>query len=723
MKTNDLTRLEQSWYRLKELHIIDAESTPTNSPYSTALTNNLVSIMDCQTIQDLLEIANIQDAPELHALLLALFISRNQGSICLPIRESVLQDIFSSFMETEHIKPYTNKIIKNLEDTTGTCWSSLIAHMEDTPRPIFYDPNSNNLYFRKYYSHEKSLHKHFIQLVASADMVAANSDHAAITERVKNASRYEKFSLTTEQMCGVYLALINRFTIISGGPGTGKTTMICSILRAFLNQHPDQPIERIHLVAPTGRAGQRMGDAIQQEISGASDEKPDIVNKLTALSGSTIHRLLKYNPGKHAFVYNKYNKLPTDLLIVDEVSMIDVTLMDDLLEAIPGTARIIFLGDKHQLPSVDAGAVMGDLLPTTATPEFTQKIIDDLRALTTNDEEVLPAQKMVAAATPGSLTNHIMLLTKSQRFSGQLGETAQAINAGDTSLPDRFLDPEDETCALVETAVKEHTRPVSSKTAWREAWTADWTNPGWDQSCRLLDASDKPLSYLYDILFGWSHTFLAELRDGQSYCSLTRQTIPDEDLFNAERIPASIFERLQQSQILTLMRRGPYGAKSINRYLAHLWMPIFDAQGQDNCFAGAPIMITRNSPVHGLFNGDVGITLRSTSGRYAVVFRRGGSVITHPFESLPEHELAFACTVHKSQGSQYGRLLMIMPDEVNHPLLSRQILYTGITRAKETAILYTNPETFKNAIQTSIQRHSGLNLWGVQPEVTPSVYT
>jgi exodeoxyribonuclease V alpha subunit len=588
-------------------------------------------------------------------------------------------------------------------------FAKVISRDGNTLLPVIHDRRGGTLYFSRYYAHERGLKNKLYNRLQSPAVQACATHADVLRQAVCDAAQYEDFHLSSEQMCGVYLALNNRFSIISGGPGTGKTTMVCSILRALLHVSPQQDIQRIHLVAPTGRAGQRMGESIRHEMDHARDETPVVRRQLGTLSGTTVHRLLKYNPSRHRFVHNANNRLAADTVIIDEASMIDVALMDRLLEAIPDTARIVFLGDQHQLPSVEAGAVLGDLIPAAAQPEFTPDMISALRKLidSTGAQDIhLPT---VPNTDAGPLTNRIMLLSQSRRFSGRLAETAAAINAGHTDYAYEYVDPVIQHCTLPEP--RSHTM--------REAWGMDWAGPETMNRCLFINAEKKSVRYLQDLLFSWTYTFLVMEHAGVSYRSLVRRTFPDEVLFDADRLVDqeglhgrhSMFKLLERAQILTLIRHGMYGANGINRLLMQQWRELFDPRGRGTCFAGAPVMIVRNSASHALYNGDIGIILRAESGRYAAVFPRGNRLTVHAMENLPAHQPAFAFTVHKSQGSQYGRVLLVLPPNADHVLLSRQILYTGMTRAQETVFIYTTPDALSHAIRTGIIRYSGLNLW------------
>jgi exodeoxyribonuclease V alpha subunit len=693
--------------------------------YSQALAAEGVTLTDCQTIRDLLRISGLvgtaTDKPALHALLLALLASRNQGSLCLPLTSVVLRQTFVQLGFDEDAEALADAVLAE----SLTHYAPLIA-MQDTDtsatRPLVVDASGAEprLYLSRYYVHERSLRQRILNLLATDGASAAEPPSAELLASCCTYNDYslkKDYCLNAEQMHGVYLALSRKFMIVGGGPGTGKTTLVCSLLRGLL--HSGVAVERIRLVAPTGRAAARLGEAIQEELGKAKDESEDVVGAISQMSGSTVHWLLRYNPNRHAFMYSSNNHLPIDVLIVDEVSMVDVVLMDRLLGALAPETQVIFLGDPHQLPSVEAGAILADLFPPTGQGGFSPQTADELAKIPPREKGKIPL-----AAQPGPLTDRVVMLTETHRFKGDLKEACARINSGESDIVRDCYEDHKKPLTLLEPGKEDFNWPprkgqaesLEAKPACpqREAWTPTWLLGVGADSCCFLDASDKPLAYLRDLLFSWTYDhFIAT----DSYFELCRRSIPDEDIFDGAQLVKNyslnkIFQLLGSAQILTAVRNGPYGAAGISQYLLRLWRPKFDAKGHDLCFAGSPVMVTRNHSARQLYNGDVGVVLRSKSGRYVAVFRRGQEYLSYPYESLPEHQSALACTVHKSQGSQYGRVLMVLPEDENHRLLNRQILYTGITRAKHSASIYATPGALEKCIKNEITRHSGLDFWG-----------
>jgi exodeoxyribonuclease V alpha subunit len=652
--------------RLTELGILPADA-PAAILHAQGLESDSVTLTECQTVIDLLELAGIPDPPsELHALLLALFATRNQGSLCLPL--NALTDELRPFCGTQ-AEPVAASITEQLEQNH---WNTLIGDTDGAPIIL----KNDHLYFQRYYRHEKSLETRIQKLCNS--LPPPLPEDINLVELTIACAAYEGFSLNTEQRWGVYLACRNRYSIISGGPGTGKTTLVASLLRALWRLGTQTPA-RIHLVAPTGRAANRLGESLRAALA-HTDEAPSLTEALSAIEGQTIHRLLRYSPSKHAFLHNDTNPIDTDLIVCDEVSMIDVVLMDQLLAAIPPHARVIFLGDRDQLPSVEAGAVLSELIPRDEAPSYSKPIADDLQRLASQDVS-RPATDMA----PSLLQNHVVLLQQSHRTKGDVSRAAFAINAGDPSPLD-----------LLPTYQPAH-----------QPWPLDAA------TCHRIDTSSTPDA----TAVAWVRQLLCHeaATPGKSYAQLAAVAISSTDegsIIDTDACHA-LFAALRRGQILTLTRHGAAGCETLNRAVVRQLRGDLAPYSptQSPLFAGLPIMVTRNNRLHGLYNGDIGIILKTAHGEQVAAFPRSeSSYIAIPIHQLPQHTPAFAITIHKSQGSEYDNVLMILPDDPNHRLLTRELLYTGITRTKGSAFLLASPEVLRSATERHIRRYSGTSL-------------
>ncbi|MCA9450501.1 MAG: AAA family ATPase, partial [Candidatus Omnitrophica bacterium] len=374
-------------------------------------------------------------------------------------------------------------------------------------------------------------------------------------------------------------------TIISGGPGTGKTSIVVALLRALIRM--GVAVDRIRLAAPTGRAANRMSESIRSAIH--SIETPsDQDLRLGVLEGMTLHRLLKYRGGSVPFRYHRYNPIPADLIVIDEVSMVDVCLMADLISAVrPGT-RLILLGDKDQLPSVEAGAVLGNLIPgltqTCLSPDGKKKV-----ELLLNEPIATPATQAETKAV-----DRVVLLDTSYRSEASILDLANRINAGDL---DSVQDIEGHKL-----------RSDGSRIDWPDSKSGGF---------RWIDASGQTPSDWMAVLDSWiDHHFLKSEGGVRPFLGLIGKPIHsgvETESPEGSRLKA-LFEWLERSRILCLVRRGPYGVEWVNRHVSAKMKEATGHWGRSDLYPGLPILILQNDLSHNLFNGDVGVLLRSTDG-------------------------------------------------------------------------------------------------------------
>ncbi len=411
------------------------------------------------------------------------------------------------------------------------------------------------------------------------------------------------------------LAISRQLAIISGGPGTGKTTTVAKILVLLLDEAENrgESLPEIVLAAPTGKAAIRLGQSVADSIESFSlnDER----KRAIPCEAVTLHRLLGVRNSSGRFIHNADNPLDCSVLVVDEASMVDLALMSKLVDALSPSCRLILLGDKEQLASVESGAVLAELLK--------------------------------------SLPECGVHLQKSYRFDGNIKELALAVNAGDV-------------------------------------------DGGW----RLMeDSTRKSLS----LLSGDWFSFLAErfLPYMENVLEVVRKK-----KFGVDDV-APLFEGLRSFQILCATRKGRRGVEQVNREIVSFIDKKIYRVGY-GCFAGCPVIITSNDYTLGLFNGDVGICLPAETGQLNVWFEHfEKGIISVPYGRLPENETAFAITIHKSQGSEFGEVAVLLPEKVHHGL-GRELLYTGITRTKKKVWLLTEREVFAVALDCSVSRQSGL---------------
>ena len=470
-----------------------------------------------------------------------------------------------------------------------------------------------------------------------------------------------QFSLNEEQQLAVSTVGKRRFTVVTGGPGTGKTTVVCAILRALM-ERGEVVGEDVALIAPTGRAAQRMGESIHAQCAAAVEMPREIARQIEELSGATIHSTLGGFPPN--WKYTRANRLPYKLVIVDESSMVDVHLMKALLDALSDECRLVLLGDQDQLPSVDIGAVLGDVVA-----RFDERTVVKLKT--------------------------------SNRFTGALAECASAVNAGEN---ERFK----ESIKLL---------PVEGEN-WTETLSKEDSETISRVFYRELKESEKP-TVCHQLVLDWARCYgllhasadkgRGTAPDDRTLSRAAKSVGPENDVFKDGTMTKEVedlFKLLDRSRILTVVREGPFGVSGINDLVV---TERFGGRRPTNPLSqvGVPVIVTRNTRKRNLWNGDVGVTVRGPNGM-TVLFPRGDKVAVCPVGLLPEHELAYAMTVHKSQGSEFENVLVVLPNDVKHPLLNRQIVYTGITRAKKRAVLVGIEAALDMALERKIERDTGI---------------
>lgn len=436
------------------------------------------------------------------------------------------------------------------------------------------------------------------------------------------------------------------FSIISGGPGTGKTTTVTRLLALLVAQSMAQgTLLRIELAAPTGKAAARLTES----ISHAKANLPfsDDIKQAIPEQASTLHRLLGSDFGRSRFKHNKENPLHLDVLLVDEVSMVDLPMMAKLIDAMPPHARLILLGDKDQLASVEAGSVLGDLTYGVEKVFFQPDWAERLGRLT--DQDLTPFGNPSAPRISRALT----LLRTSYRFhqhSG-IGHLAAAMNAGDSQGVLRCLQ-------------------------------AGYSDVQW---CAPEEGSQK--------------ADIARLAKGyDDYWEAVRQGLTVAELY-------AVFSRYQ---ILTAVRQGEFGVEKVNAQLEHYFYQRGRVKDPHVWYPGKAVMLTKNDAALGLFNGDIGLCMPDECQRLRVWFMQPDGTFTGLLPSrLSEFEVVFAMTVHKSQGSEFDHVALLLPMSPS-PVLTKELLYTGITRAKTSFVLWGTSYLIRSAASARIKRDSGL---------------
>ena len=527
-------------------------------------------------------------------------------------------------------------------------WIDLLRHSSVVGDPGEFRPlvldEKGRLYLYRYWEYETRL--------AAAILSRAGSDHFKVDA---GRLREDLDSLFPEQggpgpdwqRVAAVVSVLNRFSVISGGPGTGKTHTVVRIMALLLGQASGSgsSIEnfKIALAAPTGKAAARL----QESVRGArgSLKCGSKVREAIPDETFTIHRLLGGRPGSPYFRYNYENPLPYDAVIVDEASMVDLALMVKLVQAVADSSRLVLLGDMNQLASVEAGAVLGDICNADAGFGFSEKFQAIIKELTGDS---LPKE----GSGSGLLGDCITLLRESRRFGSESGISilAQAVNRGDEDLAIEAL-----------------------------------------RSERSVRWCEFPLiGELKEAVKAWVL---------KGYGNYIRAGVPEEVI--------SAFERFR---ILCVHRHGPFGVMALNRMVEEILSDSNLIPRNQLWYPFRPVMVTRNDYVLKLFNGDVGITLPDPDrdGELRVFFISPDG-IRRSFSPgrLPEHETVFAMTVHKSQGSEFDKILFVFPLKPSQ-IVTRELIYTGITRARNEVLLWAEEQAFRYAVKNRIQRNSGL---------------
>ena len=492
--------------------------------------------------------------------------------------------------------------------------------------------HGDRLYLRRYFEHEQGLAR---ALLRRARPAAEPVDDAVLNEGLDRLFPPPADARPDLQRLAARTAVARRFTVISGGPGTGKTSTVVKILALLVEQSRARGsrLPRIALLAPTGKAAARLVESIERAKATLAADA-DVIEAIPD-AAATIHRALGTVRGSSTrFRHDADRPLLADVVLIDEASMVDLALMARLLEAVPEGARLILLGDRDQLASVEAGAVLGDICGGAA----------------------------VAGGVPGQgppIARSIVQLTRSWRYreDSGIGALARAVHRGDGAAALAVLgDPRHPDVEL-----------------------------------------------------------LAPRADGHLSAPLRARVVAGYRPYLEAEDPAAALAAFDAFRVLCAHRRGPHGVEPVNREVAGLLVEEDLVALRGAHFPGRPVMVTRNDYAVGLFNGDVGLELAgpADSGVRAFFPGEGGALRALSPGRLPQHETVWAMSVHKSQGSEVDEVAVLLPVAPSR-VLSRELLYTAVTRARERVVVYATPEIVRYAVEHRVERASGLRdaLWG-----------
>ncbi|MDQ6839771.1 MAG: exodeoxyribonuclease V subunit alpha [Actinomycetota bacterium] len=478
------------------------------------------------------------------------------------------------------------------------------------------------------------------------------------------------------QRLGAAAAVLRRCSVLAGGPGTGKTTTAARILALLDDQAAAAGLRppRVALAAPTGKAAGRLQQSVNAEAA-TLDVGEDQRRRLAGVDASTLHRLLGRRPGPEGrFDHDRRNRLPHDVVVVDETSMVSLALLAALVDALRVDARLVLLGDPEQLASVEAGAVLADIVgPVTNGLVMSSASREALSRVT--------GQPVDAEEPPSGvgLGDGIVVLRRVHRFGVVIAALAEAIQAGDT-----------------------------------------------DEAVHLLDGSHAELAWISDDGRG------ADERSGGHELSTIRHQVVEAGRAVLAAAGAgdgpSALESLATMRILCAHRRGPYGVTAwADRVDGWLIDALNDHRSQEAWYVGRPVLVTANDHELGLANGDVGVVIAHHNGERRVAFARHDEFVEVNPGRLRAFETVHAMTIHKSQGSQFNHVAVVLP-EPGSPLLTRQLFYTAVTRARHHVTVVGSEAAVRTAVDTRISRASGLaeRLWGAGaggrgPDSEPSI--
>ncbi|MCK9182331.1 MAG: exodeoxyribonuclease V subunit alpha [Fibrobacteraceae bacterium] len=525
---------------------------------------------------------------------------------------------------------------KALAEIVGGKYPELVGGKLDA-RPFICEENS--LYIQKYFAAKLNIERKIAELFPSTTSKTERSELESLRSEIKGLAGIE---FNSEQLEAVTRGK-NENLIITGGPGTGKTTVAFYILCALLKKEEFKDCA-VYLAAPSGKAADRMQESIGNSLARIKENERNgddksVYDKIAKLEGATIHRLLNFRPQENGFHYNSQNLFPKEsIFIIDEASMIDISLFANLLSAIPRGARIFLLGDKDQLPSVEAGAVLGELL----------------------------AQKK----------DSVVELSISRRFNADsaIGNLAKYINdPSENTLQDRFSFWQKDLLHIKENSIQLIEMPAEFQLK--------------------KDGVQQVANF-------WAATFYRDL----AACAKNVNVPENRESLLEDENCKSLWAFVERSRILCAEREGLCGVNALNLAILN------SVLGSMSDEVGKIVMLNQNQSAYKLYNGDTGVIVKNADGIKFIMFKKSLRFVFYTLSSFPAKNVdtAFAITVHKAQGSEFDSVLLFLPDKKEHPLFNKQIIYTGVTRAKKYAAVISNADSFAKGIVKTITRDTGI---------------
>ncbi len=639
-------------------------------------------------------------------------------------------------------------------------------HEASNVRPFYI--KGERLYLQRFYHYEQQIAKNISARLPIFDALSDAKSHASqvLRQAIKVLFTYsdtEQARAALSQRVACAIASRAQFSVITGGPGTGKTTTVVKLLAALQAISSSQQLAsgllksqdiqsqpkklRIALAAPTGKAAARLNQSINEKVSELPFErlpgqvtKEDIPVKVT-----TLHQLLGSRFNSRQFVHNAKNTLPLDVLVIDEASMVDVDMMASVFGALPKHASLILIGDKDQLASVDAGAVLGDLAQVSHLQQYTPQTVDWLASVLDEDIEGLIHLHETSAKSQlhDLLQNRMLQNSMSQNSAQKMSQNIAVLNHSyrfDESSGIKALASEVNSGELSEDLLSRFSNAQLVDSLWlaKDINATSIGNANYILSQNVIEhiKTGSPDKFLHGgqnrMLHG--HTINAPVAYRHYLSILRNHSLTETDGQEAwDSLARRVLHAFDKFRVLCAMREGPWGTQSLNKSIEQALITSSDRNGLNEWYQGRPVLITKNDYNLNLMNGDIGIAINtgsfsqkssspnknaadtsttagSTNKMRVAFFSNDGSDSIRWFSvnRLQHLQTAFAMTVHKSQGSEFEHACLVMPDQLN-PVLTKELVYTAITRSKLWFSLITpQAPVFEKAVKTKINRDSGL---------------
>jgi exodeoxyribonuclease V alpha subunit len=564
----------------------------------------------------------------------------SEGHICLDLKD------LDSERDSLPYKSDNEEDILDVGILAGN--TDLVSGDENIKKPFIL--NNDHLYIQRYFAYETIILDRIKKFVETenteeanrkADLLKSKKFIIDLFSKQPSLENVPPEECVDWQMAAALRAVINNFTIITGGPGTGKTTTVAKILAILFNLNPEL---RVGLAAPTGKAASRMGESLKIAGEEFSEElKLKFENLKIPL---TIYRLLGYVPESVNFKHDKKNPLNLDVVIIDESSMVDVAIFAKLLDAIGENTRLIMLGDRNQLASVEAGSLFGDLCESISDVNaFTVENINFINSFISDNKRQL-TQDYMCPKSENLLFEHVVELKRSHRFAGTegIGKFSRAVMGNNEKEIRYFFDNKD--------------KQISIDTEYSE------------QSFK-------------DFISGY-----------ESY-------ITEPDITKA-------LKKINELRVLCAVRQGEQGIYALNKKIESYLHSRKLIKADDVFYHNRPIIVTSNNYNLGVFNGDVGI-IRSEAGKWRAWFEDSKKGIKSVLPAYIERsETVFAMTIHKSQGSEFDKVMVVLPKNKDNKLLTRELLYTAVTRARSNVIIQAKHDIILSTAEQKVKRASGI---------------